>query len=88
MIDKIVLSMALLRLMSGSIEMLAAVLMLRFNQIEKAIMINSGLALVGPCILIATTTIGLVGIADKLSAGKLIWVFCGVAFILIGVLKK
>lgn len=88
MINKIVLSMAMLRLLSGSIEIMAALLMLRFNQIEKALLVNSGLALVGPLVLLTTTTIGLVGLADKLSIGKFVWVLAGVACLFIGILKK
>lgn len=88
MINKVVLAMGMLRLFSGSIEIFAALLMLRLNQIDKALVVNSSLALVGPMILIATTTIGLVGISDKLSLGKFAWVVTGVACLLIGILKK
>ncbi|GLI07383.1 Protein of unknown function [Paenibacillus tianmuensis] len=87
-INKIVLSMALIRIFSGSIEIMAGLLMLRYNQIEKALLVNSGLALVGPFVLLTTTTIGLVGMADKLSAGKMLWVLIGVSCIFIGILKK
>ena len=80
--------MAMLRLFSGSIEIIAALLMLRFNQIEKALMVNTGLAMAGPLILLTTTTIGLAGLADKLSIGKLIWVLLGVGCIFIGILRK
>ncbi|OMF20986.1 hypothetical protein BK127_01635 [Paenibacillus sp. FSL H7-0331] len=88
LINKIVLSMAALRLMSGSIEIIAALLMLRYNQIEKALMVNTGLAMVGPFVLLTTTTLGLVGLADKLSVGKMLWVLVGVSCIFIGILRK
>ncbi|MEK3881560.1 YqhV family protein [Paenibacillus sp. PL2-23] len=88
MLNKIVLSMAMLRLLSGSIEICAALIMLRFNQIDKALLVNSSLALVGPLVLLATTTIGLVGLSDKLSASKFIWVAVGVTCLMIGILKK
>ncbi|UUZ94305.1 YqhV family protein [Paenibacillus sp. P25] len=88
MLNKIVLSMAAIRILSGSIEILAAMIMLRFNQIEKALLVNSGLALVGPFVLLTTTTIGLIGLADKLSFSKMIWVLAGVSCIFIGILKK
>jgi hypothetical protein len=88
MINKIVLSMASLRLVSGSIEIMAALLMLRYNQIDKALMVNTGLAMVGPIVLLATTTLGLVGLADKLSVGKMVWVLAGVSFIFVGIMKK
>ncbi|MBT2659336.1 MULTISPECIES: YqhV family protein [Bacillaceae] len=84
-LEKAVLGMAFLRLLSGSIEIFAAILMLRFNSVEKALMINSSLALVGPIILILTTTIGLVGIVGDISVMKIVWILLGVAFILIGV---
>jgi len=85
-LEKAVLGMAFLRLLSGSIEIFAAILMLRFNSVEKALMINSSLALVGPIILILTTTIGLVGIVGEISVMKIVWIILGVACILIGVL--
>ncbi|WP_127586042.1 YqhV family protein [Paenibacillus koleovorans] len=88
MFNKIVLSMALLRVLSGSIEIVAALIMLRLNQIDKALLVNSSLAVVGPLILISTTTIGLLGMADKLSFGKLLWIALGVTCIFIGILKK
>ncbi|WP_394232322.1 YqhV family protein [Niallia oryzisoli] len=84
-LEKAIIGMALLRLLSGSIEIFVAFLFIKFNDIEKALMINSSLALIGPLILIITTTIGLVGIADKISFMKLIWIFAGVACILYGV---
>lgn len=88
MLNKIVLTMSSLRLMSGTIEIFAALLMLRLNEIDKALAVNSTLALVGPLVLITTTTIGLVGLSDKLSMGKFLWVVAGVACLLIGILKK
>jgi putative exporter of polyketide antibiotics len=88
LINKIVLSMAALRILSGSIEIIAALLMLRYNQIEKALMVNTGLAMVGPFVLLTTTTLGLIGLADKLSVAKMLWVLAGVSCIFIGILRK
>lgn len=88
LLEKTIIGMALLRIISGSIEILAAFLFMKFNDIEKALLINSSLALVGPMILIATTTIGLIGIADKISFTKMMWIVCGVGFILYGVKSK
>lgn len=85
MIEKVVLGMALLRILSGSIELFAAILMMKYNSIEKALMINTSLALVGPIILVLTTTIGLLGIVGNISFAKILWIFLGVSFIFIGV---
>ena len=86
--DKTVFSMALLRIVSGSLELTAALVMLKFNEVQKALAVNSMLALVGPIVLLTTTTIGLVGLSDKLSPMKFIWVAVGVSCLLIGILKK
>lgn len=88
MISKIVLSMAMLRVLSGSLELIAALLIYRSNSVEKALIINSSLAFVGPIIFISITALGLIGITDKLSFSKLAWVAVGVVCLLIGILKK
>ncbi|MDP4096751.1 YqhV family protein [Paenibacillus sp. P96] len=87
-LDKFVAGMGLLRLLSGCVEIAAAIIMLRLNQVDKALAVNAGLALVGPMVLVITTTIGLIGMADKLSWDKLLWICCGVACLIFGVLKK
>ena len=83
--EKAILGMAFLRIFSGSIEIIVALMILKHNDIEKALVLNSSLALIGPLILISTTTIGLFGIAEKISYTKLIWIFAGVACIIYGV---
>lgn len=85
MYEKAILGMAFLRMFSGSIEILVAIIILKLNDVEKALMVNSSLALIGPLILILTTSIGLIGLADKISFAKIIWVFIGVTCILYGV---
>jgi hypothetical protein len=81
-IEKAPLFMIVLRLFGGSLEVTAALLMLKFNDLEKAFYINTLLALVGPCILILTTGIGLVGLADKIPLTKMICLFSGILLIL------
>jgi len=86
-IEPTVLSMAGLRLLSGLIELSAAVLMLILNDVKKAVVVNSALAIVGPVIFIITMTIGLLSLADELSFEKLLYVAIGVGFILFGIYK-
>lgn len=83
-IETAVLGMVILRMISGLIEITAASLMLKFNAVDKALMVNAALAVVGPLILITTMSIGLIGVADKLSFSKLLLIGCGVLLILIG----
>jgi len=77
--------MALLRIISGVIEFTAALLMLKFNSVERAMQLNSVLAIVGPTVLVLVTTLGLIGIADKISILNFIIIGSGVALILLGI---
>lgn len=83
--EKALFAMATLRVFSGLIEMSAGLLMLKFNDLEKAIVINAALALVGPLVLVTTMTIGILGLVDRISFGKIAWIAVGVSCILIGV---
>ena len=81
-IESALLFIIILRLISGSIEITAAVLMYKFNDLEMAFYINSLLALVGPVILIVTTGIALFGLADKISLTRIVCLFGGIFLIL------
>ncbi|WP_035297956.1 YqhV family protein [Brevibacillus thermoruber] len=85
--EKAILGMAALRMMSGTLELLAALLILKVNQVEKALLINSSLAIVGPLVMLTTTTVGLIGMSDRISFAKIAWIFLGVVCIFIGVRK-
>lgn len=80
-IKSALLLMVILRLISGSIEITAAALMYKFNDLEKAFYINSLLALVGPVILIVTTGLALSGLTDKISFTRVACLFCGIFLI-------
>lgn len=45
MLDKFVTSMATIRVISGSIEIVAALIMLKLGRVDKALAVNSMLAL-------------------------------------------
>jgi len=82
LIEKALLLIIILRIFSGSIEIAAAMLMLKFNDLEKAFYINTLLALVGPSILIITTGIALFGLAEKVSLTRMVCLFSGILLIL------
>jgi len=84
---KIVLGMGLLRLISGLIEISAGLLMLYFNRVETAFKINACLAVIGPIIMISVTSLGLIGLADKISIRQMIMIFFGVSLIFAGLNK-
>lgn len=83
--DKIVFGMALLRFLSSTIEFSAALLMLRFNNVETAFKINATLALVGPTVMLTVTSLGLVGLAGKLPYSSMGIILLGVALIFYGI---
>jgi uncharacterized membrane protein len=87
MMEPAVLSMAGLRLLSATIELVSALVMLSLNDVKKAVAVNALLAIVGPIIFITTMTIGLLSITDELSFSKLLFIAIGVAFILFGIYK-
>ncbi|WP_449443818.1 YqhV family protein [Ureibacillus acetophenoni] len=88
MLESALLYMVLLRIFSGSVDIAAAGLMFKFNDLEKALVINTMLALVGPTVMIITTGIGISGLGDKISLGKIIFLLSGVALILISMRMK
>lgn len=83
--DKFVFAMAMLRCISAGIEFTAAMLMLKFGRVETALKINAVLAMVGPTIMVLVTTLGLVGLAGKVSLSKLGIIFSGVVLIFYGI---
>ncbi|WP_026694987.1 YqhV family protein [Peribacillus kribbensis] len=87
-IEKALLSIIMLRLLSGSIEITAAVLMFKYNSLEKAFYINTILALIGPSVLILTTIIGLAGLSGKISFIKGLCILMGIGFIIFGLKSK
>ena len=83
----IALAMGIIRLISGSVEVLSACLMIYFNKVETAVKINALLAVIGPTVLIVVTSLGLIGLADKVPPGRMLLILCGVALIFIGLRK-
>ena len=79
-----VITMALLRLIAGTIEISAGLLMLKFGKVQTALKINSILGLIGPIILTLVGTIGLIGLSSQLSWSKLLLTSLGVLLIFMG----
>lgn len=79
-----VLTMALLRLIAGTIEISAALLMLKFGNVQTALKINSMLGLIGPIALTLVGAIGLIGLSSHLSWPRLVLTALGVLLIFLG----
>lgn len=85
LLDKHVLAMASLRLLSGLIELSAALLMLKLNRVEAALKVNAVLALVGPTIMWTVMALGLWGLAGRIPLSKMLIIIMGVGLIFYGV---
>jgi hypothetical protein len=83
----VALAMGLIRILSGTLEICAGLLMMYFNRPETALKINALLALVGPTAMIVVTALGLAGIASNISLGKMLTIFTGVVLIFYGLNK-
>ena len=81
---RIVISMALFRILAGTLEITAALLMLKYANVDTAIKINAVLGLIGPTILILVNTLGLIGLANQIPLQKILIVAIGVALIFLG----
>lgn len=82
--DPFTQGMALVRFLSAAIELAGAIMMLRLGRLESAVRVNALLGLIGPLVLVVTMSIGLIGLANRVSAGKLLLIFAGVCLILLG----
>lgn len=86
--DKTVFFMAALRFISCMIEFTAAMLFLKFNSVEKALKINSVLALIGPAIMTVVMLLGLAGISGRVPTSKFVIIVAGVLLIFWGISKS
>jgi hypothetical protein len=82
--DPYVRGMAAIRLLSASIEVTGALLILRFGRVDTALRINGLLGLVGPTILVGVTLLGVAGLAGRIVPAKIAIIFIGVYLILYG----
>lgn len=78
------LGIVLLRLISGSMEIIAALLIFKINSLEQALKINAILASIGPLIFLGAMYLGLTGLSRNLSFSRAIFIYTGVALIFWG----
>ncbi|NLW55501.1 MAG: DUF2619 domain-containing protein [Firmicutes bacterium] len=82
--NKILSGMAILRMLSGLLEIATALLILRLQKVETALQLNAILGLVGPMVFLLVSALGLVAVAVRLSPAKVCLIVLGVLFIIIG----
>lgn len=85
--EQTVVAMAALRILSGIIEVCAAVLIIRLNRVDAALRINGILAVVGPTILLLGIAVGATGLCDRIPLSRLLLIYLGASLIFIGTRK-
>ena len=76
--------MALIRLLSGLMEILAAAAFWRLGRVEAALRINAFLGLVGPLVFVLVSVFGIVAVAVHLSPAKVALLTVGTLLVLVG----
>ncbi len=83
-VDEVVNAMASVRFVSSLLELTGAILMLRLGTAERALQVNSLLALTGPVVLVTVTMLGIAGLSDSISWWRIVVILVGVGCILLG----
>lgn len=76
-------SMALVRLISGSLEILAGLYILRRGSLRTALRVNAMLGLAGPVALVAVSAIGAVALRSELRPARIALLAAGVILTII-----
>ncbi|MFW5992362.1 MAG: DUF2619 domain-containing protein [Halanaerobiaceae bacterium] len=82
-INSILLFMVFMRIISGIIELGAALTMYYSNNIRTAVKINALLGMIGPLILMLVTFLGIIELKEELSPVNIVLILTGVSLILI-----
>ncbi|GEM_PF-474280 len=76
--------MAVLRIISGLMEIGIAILFLKSGRVDTALRLNAFLGLIGPLVFILVSVLGIAAIAVKLSWTKVVILVLGLALVLLG----
>jgi hypothetical protein len=77
-------NMALIRVISGLLEIITAVLIVRLGRVDLALRLNSLLGMIGPLIFILVSALGVAAISIKLSWLKVGLLTIGIILVVIG----
>jgi hypothetical protein len=77
-------SMATIRVISGLLEIIVAIIFLKGGRVENALRMNAFLGLIGPLVFLLVSVLGVVAIAVKLSWPKMLLVCLGIILVMVG----
>jgi len=82
--QKMLWGIRLMRMLSASVEVVAALLLLRMTDAKSMLRLNGVLGMVGPFIFIGVSALGLAASLGKVHPQKLAVIFVGVLLVLWG----
>lgn len=77
-------NMATIRIISGMLEILVALVFLKIGRVYSALRMNAFLGLVGPLVFISVSVLGIATIAVHLPWYKVVLLSLGIILVLIG----
>lgn len=77
-------NMAMVRVISGLLEIIVALIIIKVGRVDAALRMNAFLGLIGPLVFIAVSVLGIAAIAVKLSWIKVCILSLGIILVLIG----
>jgi hypothetical protein len=77
-------SMATIRIISGLLEIIVAIIFLKGGRVENALRMNAFLGLIGPLVFLLVSVLGVIAITVKLSWPKLIIICLGIILVMVG----
>ena len=77
-------NMALIRVISGLLEIGTAIVFIKLGRVDSALRLNAFLGLIGPVIFILVSALGVAAIAVKLSWMKIVIISLGILLVVWG----
>lgn len=82
--EKMLLGMRVMRTLSATLEVTAALLLWRMNDAGAMLRLNSLMGAIGPLIFISVSALGLAASVDAVPWRKLVLIFGGIVLVVIG----
>jgi hypothetical protein len=77
-------NMAVIRIISGLLEIATAIIFIKVGRVDSALRLNAFLGLIGPIVFILVSVLGIAAIAVKLSWVKLVLLSLGLLLVIVG----
>jgi hypothetical protein len=80
----VITNMAVIRVISGLLEIATAIVFIKVGRVNSALRLNAFLGLIGPVVFVLVSVLGIAAIAVKLSWIKLVLLSLGIVLVMVG----